>query len=438
MENIVILGAGPSGLSCGYHAQDAGIDFVIFEQSDTCGGHCKTYRVGDFYFDYSGHLLHLKDPYCKQLINNLLKNNLAEIERRAAIYSFERYTNYPFQANLYGLPPHVIKECLESFVKAYYTVKNLPTKNYSNFSDWIEASLGRGIGKYFMHPYNKKLWTVNLTDLTCEWIGQYVPRPKIEDVFNGAFFDSKKQYGYNARFLYPKRGGIQSLSDALGQQLKNKIFFNKRVKKVDINKKVIYFQDKTKTCYDRLVSSIPLKQFLPLISSNIPDSIYMLNSNLRHNSVLIVNLGIRGRDITDKHWIYVPENKYTFYRIGVYSNFSANMAPKGCTSYYLEIAYRKGQHVNKKKLAQRSIEDLKKMKLLKSNQDIMVKSILDLEYAYVIYDKAYSSTRKKILEYLRRKNIYSIGRYGAWEYSAMEETLLHGKKTIDEIRRELI
>ena len=200
MGKTVIIGAGLTGLSAGYHAQQDGIDYAVYEAEGAVGGLCRTIEKDGFFFDYSGHLLHLKNPYFQELVKGLLGDNLNILTRYAVIYSNGVFTRYPFQANLYGLPPLIVKECLMEFVKAYYGNEDLPTKRYATFREWIFAKLGDGIGRHFMFPYNEKLWTVPTEKMTCEWLGEYVPKPSLEDVFNGAFEDQSKVFGYNSSF----------------------------------------------------------------------------------------------------------------------------------------------------------------------------------------------------------------------------------------------
>ena len=118
----------------------------------------------------------------------LLNDNLHYLKRNSWIFSKERYTRYPFQTNLYGLPAEVIKECIAGFVKAPANrMESSPTSRptsdgYRNFSDWAMQTLGEGISKHFMTPYNEKLWTVPLDQLTCEWMGRFVPTTSLEQI----------------------------------------------------------------------------------------------------------------------------------------------------------------------------------------------------------------------------------------------------------------
>src|SRR3989338_9721065 len=117
-KRIIILGAGLAGLSAAWHLQKRGVDCQVFEKEPEVGGLCRSKNINGFTFDTSGHLLHFKHRYAFNLINNLLRDNLVKYQRRSWIYSHQKYIRYPFQANLYGLPSPVIKECLLGFIKA--------------------------------------------------------------------------------------------------------------------------------------------------------------------------------------------------------------------------------------------------------------------------------------------------------------------------------
>lgn len=426
MSKTVIIGAGIAGLSAGYHAQLKGIDYTIYESEDAVGGLCRSIKKDGFLFDYSGHLLHLKTPFFQDLVKALLGDNLTVIERNAVIYSNGVYTRYPFQANLYGLPPLIIKECLLEFVRAYCGKEDLPTSSYKTFHDWIVAKLGAGFGNHFMFPYNEKLWTVPTEELTCEWMSEYVPRPSLDEVFNGTFSDQEKGFGYNASFWYPKHGGIQALCSALAAKVEN-IHLNEKIVSIDQQRKVVTFTSGHKTNYKQLISTMPLKILIKLLSTPVPDTIVAAVDALRHNSVLIVNLGVRGNKLTDKHWIYLPEKKFTAYRVGVYSNFSPDMASAGTTSYYIEIAYQQAWKIDKAATVKKAIQDMVDIGLVRKPEDIIVQNTADIECAYVIYDNAYTKSRGIILKYLESCGIASIGRYGNWEYTGMEEALMQGK-----------
>ena len=106
---VVILGGGLTGISAAIHLRRP---WVLFDREAKLGGQAVTEEREGFRFDLTGHWLHLRDPVIKQLVADVLPGAMDSVQRRARVFSHGATTLYPFQANLYGLPPEVIKECL--------------------------------------------------------------------------------------------------------------------------------------------------------------------------------------------------------------------------------------------------------------------------------------------------------------------------------------
>src|SRR5947208_2274532 len=137
MADIVILGGGLTGLSVAYHLEQRGYhDYKLFEKEERVGGLCRSLKGDGFTFDYTGHLLHISDPYFKTFLEATIGfENLAQIDRRSSVYSSERLTPYPFQTNLYGLDQDVIIDCIKGFVERPQRLPKDPS-----FAQWVLAN----------------------------------------------------------------------------------------------------------------------------------------------------------------------------------------------------------------------------------------------------------------------------------------------------------
>src|SRR5690606_30254820 len=118
---VVVLGAGPTGLSAAHElGRELGPDVLLLEQHDRVGGWCRSIEDRGFTFDYAGHIMFSNEPYVHELYAKLLGDNVHWQDREAWIYSKQVYTRYPFQGALYGLPPAVIKECIVGAIEARF------------------------------------------------------------------------------------------------------------------------------------------------------------------------------------------------------------------------------------------------------------------------------------------------------------------------------
>lgn len=424
-KRIIILGAGLAGLSVAWHLQRQGKDCQVFEKEPEVGGLCRSKNINGFTFDYDGHLLHFKYHYTFNLIKNLLGDNLARHQRNAWVYSYDTYIRYPFQANLYGLPLAIIKECLLGYIQASKDNHRKKKENL-NFLKWINQTFGKGIVKHFMIPYNTKFWTVSPRELTCEWLDGFIPVPSLDQVIEGTIEESKRQFGYNALFWYPKRGGINQLPLALAGSIKN-IHTNCKILEINLERKEIKITSGNKEKFDYLISTIPLPE-MPNLIKGLPREVASSFRRLRWNSIFNLNLGIERRNESRRHWIYFPQKEFSFFRVGFPHNFSSYLVPSKKSSLYVEVAYSKDKPINKNNIVLRIKEDLKKAGLLTQTDPICLEDINDIKYGYPIYDTNYHKAREKILKFLTQNNIYPCGRYASWRYMSMEDTLLDGKR----------
>ncbi len=429
---IAIIGAGLAGLSAAYHLKK---DYAVYEREHEVGGLCKSYTIGGFTFDYTGHLLHFRNKEIKRLVLSLLHGRLNEIKRKAYIFSKGIYTEYPFQANTYGLPKEAVKECLMGFIEAYLKKgQGSRGKGQETFEEWIYKTFGKGIAKHFMLPFNEKFWKTPLNKIASNWVSWLVPMPALEEVVSGAIGINNKDIGYNPVFHYPVNEGITVLPSSFLPHINN-LNLNMKVSSISLKKKRISFANGAEAEYDFLVSTMPLPELIKTCD-DAPAKIKSLAKGLKYISVYDINLGIRREGISDKHWIYFPEKEYPFYRAGFPMNFSKSLVPEGCSSMYVEISHRDGREMPKEKLINDTVNGLIKAGILRKDDEIAVKDVIDIRYAYTIYDFHRQKAVPIIQKHLEEKGIFSIGRYGAWEHTSMEDAIYQGKMTAQRLNKK--
>jgi protoporphyrinogen oxidase len=425
-DSVVIIGAGVTGLSCAHHLGGG----RVLEREGGVGGLCRSYSREGFTFDYTGHLLHVRDPYVRELVEDLAPGAFLPHRRRARIFSKGRLTSYPFQANLWGLPDDVITECLDGLAVA--AAARDTAGNPESFADWIQATFGEGIARHFMEPYNRKLWRVPLEKMTSEWVAGLVPVPSLDEARRGSMKPEGVTMGYNASFLYPASGGIEALPRAFLPQVP-RLHLNREVVSVDADLKKAYCQDGSSYQYEVLVSTIPLPELIRSLKS-VPGWVARAAESLRYVSVYDLNLGVAREDISEAHWIYFPEEEFIFYRAGFPGNFSPVLVPPGTSSVYVETARRPGESVSTDELISRSLQGLKDCRVLLEEDEVVLSDLVKIPYAYVIFDRHRRDSLPYLMEYLRERDIFSVGRYGGWEYLSMEEAILAGRSAAGRIR----
>ena len=403
----IIIGAGMSGLS--YAAFCGHKDYLILEQADKIGGYCKTTERNGFVWDYSGHFFHFKDKDIEQfVVSGIPAQDILTIHKNTQIRYKDRLIDYPFQMNIHQLPQ-------QEFIDCIYDLFVNPTTSYTNFKEMLYAKFGKSIADKFLIPYNTKLYACDLNTLDKDAMGRFFPYAEKAQIIRN--FKAANNDTYNATFVYPKHGAVQYVDSMASHVNKEAIRLNNTITSIDPHAHLVFLHSGEKIQYDRLISTIPFPALMELTGEPA-------NPSLSWNKVLVFNIGFdrQGLD-TKNHWIYFPENKYCFYRVGFYSNIlSANQC-----SLYVELGFAKDAKVQPEQWFDRVLQDLREACII--SQDMQV-----IDYEAIVMNPAYVHVSADATEYVAAKkrslanaDIYTIGRYGSWTYCSIEDNIKEAK-----------
>jgi len=403
----IIIGAGISGLS--YAAFCGHKDYLILEQSDRIGGYCKTTERNGYVWDYSGHFFHFKDKEIEQFVaQGIPADDILTIHKNTQIRYKDRLVDYPFQMNIHQLPQQEFIECL-------YDLFVNPTKDYSNFKEMLYAKFGKSIADKFLIPYNSKLYACDLNTLDKDAMGRFFPYAEKEQIIKN--FKASNNDTYNATFVYPKHGAIQYVDSMASHVAKEAIRLNEPIVAVSPKEHTVTLASGEKMHYDRLISTVPFSKLMELTGE-------AGHPSLSWNQVLVFNIGFdkQGLD-TKNHWIYFPEDKYCFYRVGFYSNILGN---NRC-SLYVELGFDKYAHVQPEEWLDRVLKDLQEAQIISADMKVVDYETIIMNPAYVHVSAEAMELVAAKKEQLAQDDIYSIGRYGSWTYCSIEDNIKEAK-----------
>jgi len=435
MKRIVIIGAGPTGLSSALRLKESSHkNFIVYDRSNYVGGLCASFQDNKgFIWDLGGHVIFSQYKYFNGLFENVLENKFLEHRREAWIRTMNRWIPYPFQNNIRHLPNDIVTECLDG-----YKLSKKKYKELSNFEQWIVHSFGEGIAKYFMHPYNFKVWAHPLSLLGTNWISERVSKIELEDLIKN--LKSKKdntKWGPNTVFRYPLHGGIGEIFRKMSSKIDGSIVLNSELIEIDTKRKKLYFLDGREDTYDILINTSPLDKFVKLMKCS--KTFDKTVSKLMHNGVFVVGLGINKPCPSNKCWMYFPENDSPFFRVTYLSNYSPNNVPDSKRNYSLlcESAYSMHKKEDKSKIIEKTIRALIRQGLLnEGDRSSIVSTFLhDVDYAYPLPTVERDAALNAVLPELEHMGIYSRGRFGAWKYEVgnTDHSVMQGKEIVDRV-----
>jgi protoporphyrinogen oxidase len=285
-----------------------------------------------------------------------------------------------------------------------------------------------------MIPYNRKLYCHPLEEMEISWTSWSVPRPTVAQIQQIAAGENTPSFGYNAAFFYPREGGIELLPRRLASGQERAIRTGTRVTGVDPTRKAVALEDGSEVPYRALISTMPLPELLALAGA-LPSALTSVAEKLRFSAVLGVCLGLDGPINRKDHWIYFPDESLPFYRMGFPPNFSDKVAPAGCGSVYAEAAFIPGSPLDADHVFTSVIRTLRDTGIIHHDTGVAARVDLTMPCAYVFHDRFRARELPAILAGLREMQIFSVGRYGAWEYSAMQDAVAWGLDAAREVSR---
>lgn len=412
----IIIGGGITGLS--YAMYNAQGEYLIIEKETELGGYCRTLRRNGFVWDFSGHFFHFQDAGIKELLMCGLEseNQVVKVEKDTKIKYKDRYVDFPFQKNIHQLPKDEFIDCLVDLFDVRETESH-------NFKEMLYCKFGKSIAEKFLIPYNEKLYACDLNSLDKDAMGRFFPYAEKEEIIKN--FRVKDNSSYNGSFVYPKNGAIEYVNNICRRLDINKFKTNASVVSIDPNKKEVVIDTGEVLAYDRLISTVPFPKLLNLCGLNYNESVY------NWNQVLVFNMGFdkKGPNTTS-HWIYYPDKKICFYRVGFYDN----ILQQDRTSLYVELGFDKNADIDPDKWLASVLHDLKEVGCITDDMRLVDYQSLIMDPAYVHITEQSQKDVKEKKALLAKYDIYSIGRYGSWTYCSIEDNIKEAKGLSDTLR----
>jgi protoporphyrinogen oxidase len=437
-KRIVIIGAGPTGLGAAHRLHELGYDnWILYERSEYVGGHASSH-VDDhgFVWDEGVHVIFSHYPYFDKLVDGSLGKDENHLIRESWIVKGESWIPYPFQNNLRYLPKAAQVSCLLGAAKA---ATNGKPQDASNFRDWILATFGEGIAEGFMFPYNSKVWTTPLEQMSKGWIAERVPVVDFKRLLENVLYERDDVgWGPNSTFRFPLHGGTGEIYRRIAQKFPDRLKTGKELVAVDPASRRISFADGTGDAYDALISTGPLDLLVGMLKA-ADGKLLDARGDLHHNNLLVLGLGLEKKIETSKSWIYFTDADMPCYRATHFSRYSPFNVPNADTERYsslmCEMSFRVGELPDPAPLFEQVITCLIRGQLLDEadRSRIISRYHRMVPYSYPIptlgRDRALGTLQPALLE----KGIYSRGRFGAWRYEIgnMDHSVMMGVEAVN-------
>lgn len=431
---IAILGAGMAGFGAAYRLAEEGVRARLYEARATPGGHTSTHFYDDgFVFDEGPHISFTGDTRLQALFAKSVDGRFERMKAYVNNFWRGRWIKHPAQVNLHGLPEELIVDCIKDFVAASAVEK----PKIENYEDWLLAAFGKTFATTFPMEYTKKYHTTEAKNLTTDWLGPRLYRPKLEEVLLGALKPEPLDVHYVDQFRYPTYGGFVSYLKIFEPMADLKCGY--RVETIDPKERTLSFTNGETAPYTGLVSSIPLPRLVPMIKG-APKDVLEAASLLACSQVVLVNIGINRPVETRAQWSYFYDDDICFARLSFPPGFSPKLAPEGCGSIQAEVYFSdkwKPQTGKHEDWIEPTIDGLIKCGLVKDRSEVIHRSLIYAPFANVIFDQDRPKALATVHGYLNDVRVAYCGRYGDWGYIWTDQAFLSGERAAKTTLRAL-
>ena len=440
-DPVVIIGAGPAGLTAALELVRRGQRPVVLEAGAQVGGIARTEEYGGYRFDIGGHRFYTTVLEVQELWRQILGDDLLTVPRRSRIYRERRYFSYPlefFNALSQTGPVESVR-----IVMSYLAARLRPRGEAETFEDWVVDRFGRRLFETFFKSYTEKVWGIPCHAIGADWAAQRIRSLSLYRAISHAILGNHASESMVREFQYPARGpGMlwercrdlvehDGGSVLLESPVAAITHAGGRVQSVTVGG----IAGHRELPCSAVISSMPLGDLVECLIPAPPPSVVGAGRAFRHRAIVVVGLIVRRRRLFPDQWIYVHDPEVRVGRIQNYKNWSAEMcADDSTTNLGLEYFCDVGDHtwgLSDHELIALATSELAELGLA-SPDDVVDGVVFRQSKAYPVYDDAYRSRVAAIRSYLQGfDNLHTVGRNGLHRYNNQDHSMVTALRAVD-------
>ena len=429
---VVILGAGPAGLTAAYELSNLGIGCIVLEQDAVVGGLARTVECEGFRFDIGGHRFYTKVSLVRKIWSEVLGEDLLTRKRLSRIYYKSRFFQYPLEPfdAFRGLGVIEAFRCGFSFVRS----RMFPTLPEDDFATWVSNRFGRRLFKTFFESYTEKVWGMNCCQIAAEWAAQRIQGLSLWSLLSDAVFERPHHQikTLTRQFQYPRLGPgmLWSRMREIVEQRGIPVILNAPVESIQWQAgKVVSVQAGGQTYPGaQFISSIPIRELIEKFDPAAPAALREAAGKFHYRDFIVVALMVRGRNLFPDNWIYLHDPGVRAGRVQNYGNWSPEMTPNPdltClgVEYFCNISDAIWKTADKDLIAL-ATREMVQVGLVQA-PDVVDGAVVRMPKAYPVYDRGYQDGLAAVRGFLANvPNLQLVGRNGMHRYNNQDHSML--------------
>jgi len=446
---VVIIGAGPAGLTAAYELGKRGVSATVLEADSVVGGISRTVLRDGWRFDIGGHRFFTKVPQVEAFWHEILPDEDFLLRpRKSRIYYQGKFYDYPLKP-LNALGNLGIVEAVRC-VLSYVWVRIHPPKDQSTFEGWTASRFGWRLYRTFFKTYTEKLWGVPATEIQADWAGQRIKNLNLFNAIVNSLLPKRNQKDITSlieEFQYPKYGpGMmwEVCKDKVEAQGSKVIFATAvtAIRHQDGGAVAVVGRgadgaDTEYRCTD-VVSSMPLPALVKATDPPPPPEVLAAADGLAFRDFLTVALVVPADKVPwDDNWIYIHAPEVSTMRIQNFGSWSPYLVKDGRNVLGLEYTLIEGDEswtAADEDLIERGKREVERLGLLQAT-DVEAGYVVRMPKGYPMYDSTYKANVETLRGWLdaNAPNVHPVGRNGMHKYNNQDHSMFTAMLSVENI-----